>query len=355
MKRILPSIFTGLMAFSAHSDITTDQEKTASVAAEEPVKLELMERAEPLTRVSPKYPVSAARQRKEGWVQVSFVVDEQGDVIDPVIHDSSGVHGFEKASLNAIKKWKYTPAMVDGETVEQCHSRVKLVFKMRDAKPSITRRFKSKYKKASKFISEQDFDAAYEIIQELEQRELHNFTESNYLWVLQALLAEGQQDNEKMLSALARIKISGEGYLNDSLYMSMMQKLFVTNLKTNKLAYATETFNRIKELSPYSNVVKTLEPYQKKIEDYIAGDKPLVVNGNIVDDKSWSHKLVRSEFELVSETPLDRVEIRCDNKRSSYNSVTGNTFTIPEKWGQCMVYVNADIGASFTLAELSKT
>lgn len=288
-------------------------------------------------------------------MQVSFVVDEEGNVVDPVIHDSSGVHGFEKASLNAVKKWKYTPAMVDGEPVEQCHSRVKLSFKMRDSKASVTRKFKSKYKEASKLIRAKEFDAATTIIEELEQREQYNFTESNYLWVLQALLAEGQQDNEKMLSALSRIKFSGEGYLNDTLYMSMMQKLFVTNLKTNRLAYATEAFNVIKEYAPDSDVLVKLAPYQEKIEDYIAGGNPLVISGNIDDGKSWSHKLVRSEFELVSETPLDRVEIRCDNKRSTYNSVTGNKFTIPEKWGQCMVYVNSDPGVSFTLAELSKS
>ncbi|MBE1302354.1 MAG: TonB family protein [Alteromonadaceae bacterium] len=355
MKRLLLSVLTGFITCSPHSVLANYEQNAATAYADEPIKLEVMERATPLERVSPTYPVSAARRGKEGWVQVSFVVDEEGNVVDPVIHDSSGVHGFEKASLNAVKKWKYTPAMVDGEPVEQCHSRVKLSFKMRDSKASVTRKFKSKYKEASKLISAKDFDAATTIIEELEQREQYNFTESNYLWVLQALLAEGQQDNEKMLSALARIKFSGKGYLNDTLYMSMMQKLFVTNLKTNRLAYATEAYNVIKEHAPDSDVAVKLAPYQKKIEDYIASGNPLVISGNIDDGKSWSHKLVRSEFELVSEKPLDRVEIRCDNKRSTYNSVMGNTFTIPEKWGQCMVYVNSDPGVSFTLSELSRS
>lgn len=52
-------------------------------------------------RVAPRYPINQARNGQEGWVQLSFVIDEQGNVIDPFVVDSSGIKGFEKAALNA--------------------------------------------------------------------------------------------------------------------------------------------------------------------------------------------------------------------------------------------------------------
>lgn len=44
----------------------------------------------PLFRVPPKYPLSYAKKRKEGWSQVSFTVNKMGFVVNPVIIDSKG-------------------------------------------------------------------------------------------------------------------------------------------------------------------------------------------------------------------------------------------------------------------------
>ena len=45
--------------------------------------------AQPLKRVDPQYPVSSARKSQEGWVKVSFVINKDGEVEDPVVQDSS--------------------------------------------------------------------------------------------------------------------------------------------------------------------------------------------------------------------------------------------------------------------------
>ena len=71
----------------------------------------------PLFRVQPKYPMSSLKKRKEGWSQISFTVNEMGFVIDPIILDSKGGSNFNKASLEALKKWRYAPKFVDGKAV----------------------------------------------------------------------------------------------------------------------------------------------------------------------------------------------------------------------------------------------
>lgn len=81
----------------------------------------------PLYRVPPKYPISAARRGKEGWVQIAFIVDEYGFVTEPKVLDSRGGAGFEKSSLKTLKKWRYAPKFVDGKAVA-AESRVQLDF-----------------------------------------------------------------------------------------------------------------------------------------------------------------------------------------------------------------------------------
>ncbi|QSX30023.1 TonB family protein [Shewanella cyperi] len=83
----------------------------------------------PLFRVEPKYPMSAAQARKEGWVKLAFTIDEKGMVVDPKILDSEGGLGFEKATEDALKKWRYAPKFVDGKPVA-AESTVRLDFEL---------------------------------------------------------------------------------------------------------------------------------------------------------------------------------------------------------------------------------
>ncbi|MCG9739930.1 TonB family protein [Shewanella insulae] len=71
----------------------------------------------PLYREAPKYPISYARDGREGWTQMSFTVDEQGFVRDPVVLASEGGQKFTRESLKAIKRWRYAPKFVDGKPI----------------------------------------------------------------------------------------------------------------------------------------------------------------------------------------------------------------------------------------------
>ena len=63
---------------------------------------------DPLKRVNPKYPMTAARQGRKGWAIFSFVINEDGNVADVILKDSSGSKDITKAAKKAIKKWHYT-------------------------------------------------------------------------------------------------------------------------------------------------------------------------------------------------------------------------------------------------------
>lgn len=72
----------------------------------------------PIVIIQPQYPNRALQDRIEGWAQVSFTVNEAGDVIDPVIVESSPEGVFDQASLVAISRFKFNPRVVDGVAVQ---------------------------------------------------------------------------------------------------------------------------------------------------------------------------------------------------------------------------------------------
>lgn len=70
----------------------------------------------PVRTVPPEYPDALKRDGVVGMVVVKCTIDEQGNVADPEIEKSTNP-GFDKAAVDAIKKWKFKPARQDGNPV----------------------------------------------------------------------------------------------------------------------------------------------------------------------------------------------------------------------------------------------
>jgi protein TonB len=86
--------------------------------------------ATPIVRIEPKYPIQAARDGKEGWVRLSFTINEIGGVEDVKVIEAEPKRIFDKEARRALRKWKYKPKVVDGKPQRQPGLTVQLDFKM---------------------------------------------------------------------------------------------------------------------------------------------------------------------------------------------------------------------------------
>ena len=73
----------------------------------------------PLRRAEPSYPSQALYAGIEGFVAIRFDVNEEGRVVDPEIIFSVPSGVFDESSLNAVSRWRYEPATVNGEPVRR--------------------------------------------------------------------------------------------------------------------------------------------------------------------------------------------------------------------------------------------
>ena len=83
-----------------------------------------------MIRISPKYPVHAARDGIQGWVKLKFSIDVSGAVKDIEVIDAQPKRTFDREARKALKKWKYKPQIVDGKPVEKTGLEVVLDFKL---------------------------------------------------------------------------------------------------------------------------------------------------------------------------------------------------------------------------------
>jgi protein TonB len=86
--------------------------------------------ATPIVRIEPQYPIAAARDGKEGWVQLSFSIDELGGVVDIEVIDAEPKRLFDREAKRALSKWKYKSKIVDGKPIKQTGLQVQLDFKL---------------------------------------------------------------------------------------------------------------------------------------------------------------------------------------------------------------------------------
>lgn len=73
-------------------------------------------RPNPVKQAPPIYPMDANRRGLSGYAQASFVIDKNGNVINVKVSNASDPI-FEKPTIDAIRKWKFTPGEKGGQTV----------------------------------------------------------------------------------------------------------------------------------------------------------------------------------------------------------------------------------------------
>lgn len=68
-------------------------------------------------RVEPAYPADARRMRRQGWVDVTFIVLPNGTVANASVADADPKYMFDRAALSAVARWEFSPGMQDGKPV----------------------------------------------------------------------------------------------------------------------------------------------------------------------------------------------------------------------------------------------
>jgi TonB family protein len=81
--------------------------------------------------MAPNYPPRAQERGTEGWVDLEFTVTKDGTTSDAVVRASEPAGTFDRAALDAVKRWRYEPRVVGGNVVDQ-RVQTRLRFRLAD-------------------------------------------------------------------------------------------------------------------------------------------------------------------------------------------------------------------------------
>ena len=316
--------------------------------------------AKVLDRIHPKYPPIAARIGAEGWVQMSYVIDTEGNVVDPVIEDFGGNKRFKASALRAIKRWKFDPAVKDGQPTEQCHQSVQFDFTL-SGNTGATRRFITDYKEAEALFGSQDYTAADKIVQKLHNNKNNNRYENAWLWSLDAKIAEKLKQHKRETNAIKRTIASSQSHdkdkqtFDDAYIAYMHQRLFALQASFSHYALALKTLEKIKGFPNADALIVPLASIIKHIDDALASKENLFIRANLNKDGGFFHTLIRNNFGFANVNgQVDTVEVRCESRREKFTVAEDHIWNIPASWGSCQVFVKGEKDASFELVEVYK-
>jgi len=348
------AIFVGALAFLSYSPRAQADDTAQS-------SLESGTWAKRISRASPQYPEREARKGVEGWVDVSFVISPEGVVDDLIVDASSGRKTFENETLRSVRKWRYEPATLDGKPVEQCHTKVRIIFALehKRTKRGARSRFKKEYAKASAFLEQGELEEAKQTIDEIEKEHVTTLYESSRVWILRAMVSEKEGDTSKQLDSLTRA-ISGENvYVEKNVYLGALSKTLGLELDLKHYADALGTIERLKKLDLDDGMAKRLDQLKIEIEAIRADERVIAIDATIGESReehdgagTWRHTLLRrtTGIEDISGT-LERVELRCEWHRVKAKPAKDRAWRIPPEWGDCSIYVIGEPGSTFQLLE----
>ncbi len=70
-----------------------------------------------ISATPPSYPMDSRRLREQGTVLLFVTLGEDGRVAELVVRESSGSRRLDKAALDAVRRWRWAPTLVNGAPV----------------------------------------------------------------------------------------------------------------------------------------------------------------------------------------------------------------------------------------------
>jgi protein TonB len=84
----------------------------------------------PIVKVTPVYPRRALQRGIQGYVIVEFTVSKIGAVVDAFVVEANPEGIFDQAAMDAAKKFKYKPRVVNGEPAAVSGVQNRITFKI---------------------------------------------------------------------------------------------------------------------------------------------------------------------------------------------------------------------------------
>ena len=312
------------------------------------------EPAFPIKRGQPIFPKSDLRKGDSGMAEIEMMIDPNGKVFAPVALRSTSVN-FERAALDAVKKYDYKPAYFDGEPVESRTS-IRINFSIYEEKDAVSRRFASHYKKAMTELAKPfpELEKIKNIMRKMKSSgglTLYALARYNLVSMRSAMVFG---DLDQQIEATRNLLLFDQGVDDESrmldaeLLVTVRRSLFASLLKTQRYAEALMLFKVIEKED--SVTASTLAGTVAKLAQLKDDDSHVSVNIALGERGYALEHLFKRNLSLFDvEGEIKALKFRCSHRFQEFLFKVDSEYQIPNSWGSCLVEV---VGQPGSIAKL---
>jgi TonB family protein len=319
-------------------------------ANEDSIKLELITppRSTGFSRVI--YPLEDTYRTREGWVTLNFMVDPEGKPYAIAVTESSGEQSFVAATLKAAEKWKFEPAMIDGEPIHAGHHYTS--YFIHHYVRGVRTQFAAAYGRAIAAITAGDRVRAEA---ELGQLTVENLYEDVFSNLAKHQFAAKWGSEAEQIRSLRRavMQVSRPRYLPPKQLVTALETLLSLELRTRDYASALTTWERlqrrVRDKESLAKWQKAIDAAKAVRDDGSAYEVP----GQIAaDSSSWYYHLYKRRFQVVvASGRVSEIKLRCERDYISFGYDPELYYQVTEKAGQCYMELVGDPGTQFQLIQ----
>jgi TonB family protein len=227
----------------------------------------------------PEYPESEYVKGNEGWVMVGLQVERSGLVADIGILESSGKEAFDRATLGALKEWRFTPG-------EEGRRTALVNFEYDRSFVQVSRRFMSLNDRVHRQIDKGNLDAAAALLADM--RSDHDLTvfELAYSYLSEGRIASESGNPDGQL-ALFRKAIRNDGrWLARKNYLATLRAIIILEIDSQDYGSAIRDYDLLAETSVGrkigADLGEVIEIIRQQLEETGIKMKPYMVADNQV-------------------------------------------------------------------------
>ena len=315
------------------------------------VELEVYSRPHSVSRATPKYPLTALRQNKEGWVRLDFMVDTDGQPYEIVVTESVGDEVFHDAAIRALEKSRFEPARLEGKPLDAGHH---LYYHFEMDSSGARAWFVRIHRAVMKAIGDGDREKADRLLEELDSSGPLNLYEDAFLHVAKSGYYATWGNEQQQLKALDRAvgHHTAEKRLPESLYTSLQRARFLLLVRTQDFGRAIQTFEALSEYPLDDDLLSPLRAVVDELETLRLDDRGYSVPGDFADRYTWSYHLFKDEFFLADvEGQIEEIKLRCARKYVFLRFDPEVQYAIKRDYLPCHLQLVGDPGTTFRLTQ----
>lgn len=317
--------------------------------------------AKQIEKSVPRYPAAELRRGRQAWVRIAYCIDESGSTQNVSVLDSVGDESFNKAAVRTVEKWKFEPALVDGQPSWQSRNQVVITFAIERGNEGASRRFAALFKKIGKLIDQEKLEEADKLFWRVYETHDLSLYELAKLWA-QRVRYEGMSgDIYKLDMALHRATASEGEWIDEKSYIRLLRLRVLVEVQIGQYSAALRGFKElVNAAGDDSDEVTELRPTIEELQAMIDSDNILKINAKVMTkdecnlcNDSWAFTPVRNNFEFTNISgDLRSIEMSCDRKRFESAASDLVAWHIPDYWGTCHVQVYGAPGTTFDILML---